>query len=195
MQDIALWMYAVLAILVFLGSFVDAIAGGGGLITLPAYLIIGLPPHLALGSNKFSSSIGTIVSTWRYYRKGFVDTSLIIPIIIVTMLGSIIGSNVVLLIPPTILKYVLVAILPFIALFIMQKKSFDGNESLQFTGYQLQLRLGIIVFVIGFYDGFYGPGTGTFLIIALTYILHMTAKQAAGNTKIANLSSNTYISQ
>lgn len=190
MQDLSLWMYISLALLVFLGSLVDAIAGGGGIITLPAYIMVGLPPHMALGSNKFSSCIGTAVSTWRYYRKGFVDTSLIISIIIVTMCGSIAGTYTVLLIPAEILKYIMVAILPFIAIFIMRKKILTSYTQNPILDKILQIKLSVIVFTIGFYDGFYGPGTGTFLIIALTCILHMTAQQAAGNTKISNLTSN-----
>ena len=190
MEDVSLWMYLVLAILVFTGSCVDAIGGGGGIITLPAYLMVGLPPHAAVASNKFSSSIGTAVSTYRYYKRGFCDTGLFIPIILITILGSFIGSQTVLLVPPNILKYVLIGILPFIALFMYNKPAVKTVNLMVNKDRWWMTKLVIIVFCIGFYDGFYGPGTGTFLIIAMTMYLNMDAKHAAGNTKIANLTSN-----
>ena len=100
-------MVLLVAIGVFLASFVDGIAGGGGIISVPAYLLAGLPAHLALGTNKLSSAIGTSVSTARFIRNGYVDWKLALPAILLAILGSHFGTRLQLAVDERYLKYML----------------------------------------------------------------------------------------
>ena len=110
--------------LVFLGGFIDSIAGGGGLITMPAYLLAGLPPHLALGTNKLSSMMGNSASVYRVVKNRMLKPRLAVPGIIAALLGSTLGSRLVLLVSDEILKYVMVVVLPFVAILVLNKKIF-----------------------------------------------------------------------
>lgn len=91
-------MFLIVCPLVFLGGLVDSIAGGGGLISLPSYLMAGLPPHFAIGTNKLSSAFGTAVATTRYCKNKFVDWGVAIPSVILALIGSTIGANIALLV-------------------------------------------------------------------------------------------------
>lgn len=175
--------------LVFLAGFIDAIAGGGGLVSLPAYMLAGLPPHLAIGTNKLSSAIGTTVATAQYISKGFMVWRLAIPAIVFSLLGANIGSNLTLLVPENIFLIIMLIALPMIAIYVFTHKSLSNTVEPEITR-----RVWVVVlasaFFIGMYDGFYGPGTGTFLMLLLTGAAHLTTRQSAGITKAINLSSN-----
>ena len=188
--DISLWMYLIIFVMVFVGSVIDALSGGGGLITIPTYLMCGLPPHIAIGTNKINSTMGTLISTVTYYKRGFVERRLVIPIVIATVLGAVSGSGCVLLLPDKILKYFMVALLPFIVVLMIRQKLPDIEQPAVIKGAKQWLKLMVVVFVIGFYDGFYGAGTGLFLVIAFSYLMRMNVYQSAGNSKISNLASN-----
>jgi uncharacterized membrane protein YfcA len=188
--DISLWVYLLIFVTVFVGSVIDALVGGGGLITIPTYLICGLPPHVAIGTNKINSTMGTVISTIAYYRKGFVEKKSIIPVVVATIAGAVTGSKCVLLISAVFLKYLMIGLLPFIVLLMLRKKLPDIDKPVLVQGTVQWIKLLSLVFIIGFYDGFYGAGTGLFLVIAFTYIMKMNVYQAAGNGKISNLASN-----
>lgn len=184
--------YLTVCPLIFVGGLVDALAGGGGLITLPAYLFAGIPMHVALGSNKLSSALGTCVSTGRYLKNGYVNMKIAVPTVVAALLGSAGGANLALLVPEQILKFLLIPILPLAAYYVLRKKDLgeekvDGEE---LSSKKLLVYASLIAFFIGGYDGFYGPGTGTFILLLFTGICHMDLKTASGNTKIINLSSN-----
>ncbi len=175
---------------VFLGGIVDAVAGGGGLITLPAYLIAGLSPHHAIATNKLSSSIGTVVSTGRMIKNRCIDWGAAIPSAALAILGSLAGANLVLSIDEKIVRYVLLASLPLAAFFVLRKRNLDDAIS---EPVDRRRQLVIVLFIsllIGVYDGFYGPGTGTFLLLAYTQLGSMRLRIASGNVKFVNLSSN-----
>ena len=104
--------------LVFLGGFVDAVAGGGGLISLPAYMLVGLNPVDAIGTNKFSASCGTFVATMRYSRCGFIHWRELIPAIVTALIGSWFGARLALLVENDIFKIVMLVILPITAFFV-----------------------------------------------------------------------------
>ncbi len=183
--------YLIVCPLVFLAGFVDAIGGGGGLISLPAYLIAGIPPHSALGCNKFSSCIGTSVSTARFFKNGFIEVKLALVSAVFALAGAAIGARISLLVEEQILRNVLIVVLPVIAFVVLKNKHF-GQES---SKSKLPRKLVWIIsmaaaFIIGLYDGFYGPGTGTFLILLFAGVARMDLKTAAGNTKVINLASN-----
>ena len=180
-----------LSALVFLGGFIDSIAGGGGLITVPAYVLTGIPIHMALASNKFSSFFGTAFSVFNFLRNKKVYLKTIPISVVCALAGSALGAWVVLLINPDILRIILIVIVPIVAVFVLVKKDF-GNEDRSHTlsTRTIILGAGLAAFIIGFYDGFFGPGTGTFLILIFTVFLRFDLVTANGNAKIINLSSN-----
>lgn len=176
---------------IFIAGFIDSIAGGGGLISLPAYLFAGLPVHNALATNKLSSTIGTLFSTARFIKSGSVNLVAAISSAIAALIGSYFGAMASLAIDEKFLKYLLVILLPIIAVFIFTNKNFgDEDTSSKFTKRVLILLAFVAGLVVGFYDGLFGPGTGTFLIIIFTKIIGFSLKTASGNAKIANLASN-----
>lgn len=200
-MQLTLMMFFITCPLVFLGGFVDAVAGGGGIITLPAYLLAGVPIHLAIGSNKFSSSIGTCVSTFRLWKNNFMNKALIIPTVLAALCGSSLGAYLSLQVGEAILKYMMLIILPIVAFYVLKGK----NRTLAYQAEEIQdnscipthkdatklmLIATLSAFLIGGYDGFYGPGTGTFLILVFTGLAHMDVKTASGNAKVINLASN-----
>lgn len=190
-MEINLQMFLIVCPLVFLAGLTDAIAGGGGLISLPAYLIAGLPAHNAIGTNKLSSAAGTVVSTVRFCRKKFVDWKTAVPSIILALIGSAIGANIALLVSEKIMKYILLIILPLLAVYVLRGRTMKADEAaVPITTYRVYLITCIASFVLGAYDGFYGPGTGSFLILIYTSLAKMDIKTAAGNTKLVNLASN-----
>lgn len=181
--------YLIVCPLVFIAGFIDAIAGGGGLISLPAYLIAGLPPHVAIGTNKFSSCMGTTVATWHYARCGFINWRRVVPAIITALIGSGIGANLALAVRAYTFKIIMLIILPLTALYVLRKHSFE-SEKRPYTHRKTALLMLVMAFVVGIYDGFYGPGTGTFLMLLLTAVAHVSLNEAVGTTKVINLSTN-----
>lgn len=181
--------YLIVCPLVFAAGFVDAIAGGGGLITLPAYILAGLPVHNAIATNKVSSSMGSTAATIKYARSGFVNWKTAPFCAVFSFCGSGIGSNLALLIPADIFKVIMLVLLPLIAFYVLKSKTFETDRE----PYSLKKTIAIcilIAFMIGMYDGFYGPGTGTFLLLLLTVFAHVSLNEAAGTTKIINLTAN-----
>jgi uncharacterized membrane protein YfcA len=175
--------------LVFLAGFVDSIAGGGGLISLPAYLFAGVPVHLALGTNKLSSTMGAITASYRYYRNGFVDLLLCLPSIGAALAGSALGTSLTLLVDERYLRWLLLAVLPVTAFYVLRKKEFaPGGPPL--SRRKTIILAALISLCVGCYDGFFGPGTGTFLILLYTGLARIEGRTASGNAKLVNLASN-----
>ncbi len=187
---VAPWGLGVILLLVFLAGYVDAIAGGGGLISLPAYMIAGLPTHLAIATNKLSSSMGTAVATFHYAKSGMINLRLALPSIAFAFAGSALGSNLLLLVDDGFLKIFLLIVLPLTAIYVMRSKSFDAQGLESFTVKKTAVLCMVIAFAVGIYDGFYGPGTGTFLMLLLTGVAHLRLDSAAGVTKAINLTTN-----
>ena len=175
--------------LVFIAGFVDAVAGGGGLISLPAYLIAGVPVHNAIGTNKLSSGAGTLVTTIRYMKSGYIPLKPAIIGIICAMIGASIGSNIALLIDDKIFKWIMLIIIPLTAIYLMKGKGFN-EEKQPYTEVKTLFIAGLVALVIGAYDGFYGPGTGTFLILLLSVRAHMKVEESNGIAKVINLTTN-----
>lgn len=176
--------------LVFLSGFVDAIGGGGGLISLPAYLLAGLPPHLAIGTNKFSSSCGTLISTVRYCKNKCVDWGLAIPGIITSFIGAQIGARLSMAVDESILRMLLLIVLPLVALYVLFRQDLEPKDPNSVPRRKQVIIVSLLTLVIGMYDGFYGPGTGTFLLLVYTGLCRMPLMKSAGNMKLANLASN-----
>ena len=182
-------MLLIVLVGVFLASFVDGVAGGGGIISVPTYFLAGLPAHLALGTNKLSSGIGTVVSTLRFIRGGYVDWPLAVPSIALALFGAHLGTRLQLALDERALKWLLLAVLPIVALVVLRQKKFSEEP-----GDIDRRRQALIVLaaslVVGAYDGFYGPGTGTFLILIYCSLAKMDLRTASGNVKLVNLASN-----
>lgn len=191
MMEITGYSYLIICPMLFLAGLIDAIGGGGGLISLPAYLIAGLPPHTAVATNKFSSACGTSLATFRFIRAGLVNFKLALPAMATAVIGASIGANLSLMVDEKVLMLVLVLMLPAAAVVVMNKKLFhdNGNDEVLFDKKTWTAVL-LSALVIGCYDGFYGPGTGTFLIIAFTVFAKLGIKSANAQTKMINLTTN-----
>ena len=177
--------------LLFLAGFIDSAAGGGGLISITAYMAAGLPPHNAVATNKVTMSFGTGLASYKFIRSGNVLLGVAIFSAIGALLGASVGTSLALLISEDLLKIILLAGLPPIAIFLSVKKSF-GSEATQprdFSRFMTCLLSFAIGLVIGCYDGLIGPGTGTFLIIAFSAILRIDLLTASGCAKVSNLAS------
>ena len=176
--------------LLFLAGLVDAIGGGGGLISLPAYLLAGLPVHQAIATNKLSSSCGTCLSTVRFLRRGLINLKLAVPSVAAAFAGSSLGARLSLTVSEDVMKYILFIILPAAAFVVLNPHLFaDRGEEVQ-TDHRTVIVCILLALVIGAYDGFYGPGTGTFLIIAFTVFAKMSLPAANAQAKVINLTSN-----
>ena len=181
--------YYIVFPLVFLAGFIDAIAGGGGLISLPAYFISGLPSHIAIGTNKMSSSIGTALATFKLHRDGFINWKFAAIPILFSLSGAFLGSKLNLIFSDHLFKLLLIFVLPLTALFVMKTKSFNGSKP-EYPVMKATIICCFIAFALGVYDGFYGPGTGTFLLLLFTAVAHLKLGEANGLTKAINLTSN-----
>lgn len=182
--------YLIVCPLTFLAGLIDSIAGGGGLISLPAFLLAGLPAHTAIATNKLSSTIGTTISTARFAKNGYMKWKLILPCICFSLAGSVAGANLSLMVSDALLKKVMLVVLPIVALTVFLKRKNDLPED----GVPITSRIYVIsmiaALIIGIYDGFYGPGTGTFLLLVFTSIAKTDVHTATGTTKALNLTSN-----
>jgi len=177
--------------LVFLGTLVDAVAGGGGLISLPACLLAGLPPHLASGTNKCGSSFGALLAMARFVKRGQVHLPSALAAGAGSLVGAWTGARLNMVVPEQVLYYLMLIIVPFMAVFILLRRDFGSADRSGEVGKQKLLVLsGMIGLVVGCYDGFFGPGTGTFLMLAFTGLCKFDLLTASGNTKVANSASN-----
>lgn len=190
-MQLTITTFLIVCPLVFLAGVVDAIGGGGGLISLPAYIFAGLPAHMAVATNKMSSSCGTAVVTSRMIKNKLIDFKLAVPSILMAILGSGIGARLSLLIPEEIFLKVMIVILPICAFLVLNRKIFNDEGATEIKADpKTYFIAGACAFVIGMYDGIYGPGTGTFLIIAFTIFAKLSMQVSNGQAKIINLTTN-----
>lgn len=188
-MEIGLVHFLIICPLVFLAGVVDAVAGGGGLISLPAYLISGLPVHNAIATNKTAAAMGTALTTYRYVRNGYVPFRTGIVCVVFGLIGSTIGAQIALLISDGIFKIIMLVIIPLTALYLLTRGDFSKERSLRRESQQILMCIPI-AFGLGIYDGFYGPGMGTFLMIVLTGWVHMNIRNANGICKVINMATN-----
>ncbi len=176
--------------LVFLAGFVDAIGGGGGLISLPAYLIAGLPAHRAIATNKLSATCGTALAAFRFARRGYIRWRLALPCMAAALVGAWCGAHLSLAVDSAVLTKVLYVVLPVSALLVLRKDTFREQPEPAAPDRRTVLIAAAASLIIGVYDGFYGPGTGTFLILAFSLLAHMDVRMANGQCKAINLTTN-----
>lgn len=187
--ELTLQMALIVAVGVFLASFTDAIAGGGGIISVPTYLIAGLPAHYALGTNKLSAGLGTIASTGRFIKNGYVDWKLGVPSIVLALVGAHFGTSLQLMIEEKYLQYLLLIVLPVVAFVVLRQRELPEEKGEIAPKKQMAIVCAASL-VVGAYDGFYGPGTGTFLLLIFCNLAKMDVRTAGGNVKLVNLASN-----
>ena len=184
-----MFQYVIICPLLFLAGFIDAIAGGGGLISLPAYMITGIPVHECIATNKMSSSMGTSIATARYAFDGFIPWKTAVFCIPCAFAGSTLGANIALQISDGPFRILMLVIIPLTAVYVLTRRKIEPEGEPFSVRTTTCISMGI-AFVIGIYDGFYGPGTGTFLILLLTGVARMRLNQANGLTKAINFSTN-----
>ena len=181
----------ILCPIIFLSAFIDAIAGGGGLISLPAYIFVGIPIHNAYATNKFPASMGTAMAVTNYIKGGCIDFTAAIPGSIAAIIGSFIGTRLALSLSPRALQICLMVILPLVGIFIFTKRGAgDSDSAVQRTAHFKIISSSLIGLALGCYDGFFGPGTGMFLTLLLSGIVHLDLIKSVGSTKLINFSSN-----
>ncbi|MBI4363909.1 MAG: TSUP family transporter [Candidatus Latescibacteria bacterium] len=173
----------------FCAGAIDAIAGGGGLITIPALLAVGLPPHYALGTNKGQALFGSLAAWIRYAHSGLVDRRSARITFPMGFAGSLGGAALVLVIRPDVLRplVLLLLIAAAIVLTVLRPAPGAGVEGLRRHAGPIAAAIAL---VIGAYDGFFGPGTGTFLIAAFVGLLGMSLTRASADAKVVNFASN-----
>lgn len=189
-MELTAQMYLTVLPMVFIAAVVDSICGGGGLISLPAYTLAGLNYDLASGTNKFSAMFGTLSATVRYLRSGKIMLAPALWATLMALPGSYIGTRLAMLLGSGIMTVVMIVMLPIVAMAVL----FKGKREKQTEPKPMnRLRLflcAVTGFAVGLYDGFFGPGTGTFLIILFTWVCGMDMVTASGTAKPVNLASN-----
>ena len=187
-MDLAPWAYPLLFLTGFAAGLVDAIAGGGGVIALPVLLNLGLPVSVALGTNKLQASFGSFTAAWHYARRGLVDLRSCRPGILATLMGALMGARVVRSIDAQVLGKIIPWLLAAIVVYMIfrpQVGDADHPPRMGAGNFALLFGLGL-----GFYDGFFGPGVGSFWTIAYVLVLGYNFSKATGYTKVMNCTSN-----
>jgi uncharacterized membrane protein YfcA len=170
----------------FLAGFVDSIAGGGGLISTPTLLLVGLPPHIALGTNKLAASSGTLVSSHEFFKSNKLNLELLKMLVPFAFLGAVLGVITLQFISPDLLRLLIPFMIFGVAIYTTISKKVGMIDS--FHGFTKKNKfLGkLLTTVLGFYDGFFGPGTGTFFMFGLVKIFKFDFTIATANTKVLN---------
>lgn len=189
-MDLTLSMFLIVCPFAFLAGMVDAIGGGGGLISIPAYLIAGIPAHESVFTNKLSACLGTIVATIRYCKNNYTDYSLAFIGMIMACIGGVGGANLALWVDEAVFKVILILLLPAIAGYVFFKKDLNTENETKIPYKKQSFIVGLSSLFLGMYAGFYGPGAGTFLILAYSSLAKMNILKAEGNAKLVNMSAD-----
>ena len=182
------WQYLLLTLAGAAAGFIDAIAGGGGMISMPALLWAGLPPQVALGTNKLQSTCGTLLAVAHYWRAGLIRWRPLRLAAAITFAAAVLGAWAVAIMDPAILRRVVPVLLVTVAVYMALNRKLGERPR--------AARIGMAAFAmifgtaLGFYDGFFGPGTGSFWMLACVLMLGQDLRAATGTTKALNLISN-----
>lgn len=186
------WDMSLVVIVISMGllaAFIDAVVGGGGLISIPALLAIGMPPALALGTNKLASVFGSMTSAIRFLRSGKVDVKLVAKLVPSVFILAMVGASVATFLPPELLKPIVIVILTFVLIYTVLKKDWGSVRTYQTLSIGKAIVFAVLLSLIGFYDGFLGGGTGSFMMFILL-MFGFDFLSAAGNAKVLNFASN-----
>lgn len=182
-----IWMCPML----FIAGFIDAIAGGGGLIAMPAYMMTGMPIHLVYGCNKFQCAFGSTAAAWKYLKSGCLDVKITAISAVTSFLFSIVGTRIIFYMKEEQIRTMLMVLLPFTAvLIIFVKNAWNYTEKYQPLNRRNILCALSIGMVIGLYDSLYGPGGGTIAMLLYTFLFHYDVRTSSGNAKLVLIVSN-----
>ncbi|OLN22944.1 hypothetical protein BTO30_06720 [Domibacillus antri] len=173
----------------FLAAFIDSVVGGGGLISIPALMSAGLPPSAAIATNKLASSMGSLTSTIAFIRAGKVDFRLTGKLFPLVFFGSLLGAITVYFVSSEILKPLVLVLLVVVLVYTIFKKDWGSKSTYKQLQWKNAALFAAAIFIIGFYDGFLGPGTGSFILFAFL-LIGFDFIQSAGNAKFLNFGSN-----
>lgn len=189
MENLSLDMLAFLMGAGFVACFIDSVVGGGGLISVPALMLTGLPPVTVLGTNKMASVMGSFTSVLSFMKSGKVDCKLIKFLFPLSLIGSALGVYTVQFIPPHFLKPLVIVLLVLVTIYSLLRKNWGETSTYKGMTDKTAWLSGIIAFVLGFYDGFFGPGTGSFLLFGFL-LIGFDFVTASGNARALNFGSN-----
>lgn len=180
---------AALIFVSFAAGFIDSISGGGGLLLIPSLLLSGMPPQIALGTNKFAATLGTGVSLWNYWLNHMVVLEIAIIGFSFSLGFSFLGSKSVLLLNPSVVGKIIVCLLPVAMLLIFYRRE-NASDNADLTKFQKYFIVPLLCSILGFYDGFFGPGTGSLYIMAFYFLLNINYIKSSGTAKLFNFISN-----
>lgn len=191
LEEIQLSTIVLILVAGFAAGWVDAVVGGGGLIQLPALLMVpGITPVQALATNKMGSIFGTTTSAVTYFRRARPDLKTAVPMALIALVGSFGGAILAASLPASVFKPIIIVALVAVAVFTAFRPTIGTLTKLRYTGHRHYGTAGAIGLVIGFYDGLIGPGTGSFLIIAMVTLLGYSFLGASAKAKIVNMATN-----
>lgn len=189
-MELTIWGILILSLVVLIAGFIDSIAGGGGLLTVPAYLFLGIPPQETLGTNKLVSCIGTSVAVATFIKNRKVILKIILFGLPFSIIGSVFGAEAILYFNQLAVGKIITFMLPagLIAVLVPRKKIV--SDTIALTKPDLYIKTPLICFIMGAYDGFFGPGAGSFLAIGFYLFVRLELIKATGIAKVFNLTSN-----
>jgi uncharacterized membrane protein YfcA len=184
------WVVVALCVVAFIAGGVDAIAGGGGLLTVPALLTAGLPPHLALGTNKGQSVFGAVAALGRFIRAGLIEKRRALTTFPAGFVGSLLGALLLVFLEPAVLRPLVLVLLVFAGVVVGLRRPSSVSPGPVAASRERVWIEPLCALVIGAYDGFFGPGTGTFLILAFVSLVRLPLERATAEAKVVNFASN-----
>jgi uncharacterized membrane protein YfcA len=173
----------------FIAAFIDSVVGGGGLISVPALLLTGLPPSMVLGTNKLGGTLSAITSTLSFLSSGKINGKLVLALFPLSFIGAALGTYTVHLLPSAFLKPLVVCLLVVLLVYTLMKKNWGALSAPRLMTPYIKTATAFCSFMLGFYDGFFGPGTGSFLLF-MFLLLGFDFVGASGNAKVLNMASN-----
>jgi uncharacterized membrane protein YfcA len=179
-----------LSLMSFLAGFIDSVAGGGGLVLIPSLLLAGIPPQTALGTNKFAAIFGTSTALANFMKHGKVIWKIAGFGLVFSVIGSVIGTKSILYFDEKTTAKIILLLLPITAIITFLPKRQLKTSLSDLSKKDLYLFTPLLCFMVGFYDGFFGPGTGTFLIFGFYIFLGLHLINASAISKVFNLASN-----
>lgn len=173
----------------FVAGFIDSVAGGAGLILVPSFILAGLPPQTALGQEKLVSTLGTLSAIFNFAKSKKIIWNFVLIGVPMALIGAYVGAKAILILDENMVGKIIAFLMPIGLIFSFLPKK-DTAVSGEISKFKKVIIFPIITFIIGFYDGFFGPGTGSLLILALHYIMNLNLVSASATSKIFNLASN-----
>ncbi|TYR80753.1 TSUP family transporter [Priestia megaterium] len=189
MEELSLNIILLLLFFGFLAAFIDSVVGGGGLISTPALLFLGLPPAAAIATNKLAGTMGVLTSTISFVRSGKVDFRIVGKWFPFVFIGSFFGSITVHYLSSEFLKPLILVLLVLVAVYTILNRNWGKTSTYKPLSLKKIIIFTALIFIIGFYDGFLGAGTGSFILFAFLFV-GFDFLQSAGSAKFLNFGSN-----